>query len=88
MEVVLVPTLQPGDLVVTDNLSPPRRDPTLALIVATGAKVLFLPVYSPGLNPIEKMWSKVQGLLRAAEGLYGPYGKKHFKRVDKKFQPK
>ena len=64
---VLLPTLQPGDIVVMDNLSPHKSDPTLALITHAGARVLFLPPYSPDLNPIEKMWSKVKGLLRGAE---------------------
>lgn len=64
---VLAPTLRPGDIVVLDNLSPHKSDPTLALITNTGAQVLFLPAYSPDLNPIEKMWSKVKALLRAAE---------------------
>ena len=40
---------------------------TLALITQAGVQVLFLPAYSPDLNPIEKMWSKVKALLRAAE---------------------
>jgi transposase len=64
---VLVPTLQSGDIVVMDNLSPHKSDPTLALITNTGARVLFLPAYSPDLNPIEKMWSKIKSLLRTAE---------------------
>ena len=64
---VLLPTLQPGDLVVMDNLSPHKSDPTLALIQNAGAQVLFLLAYSPDLNPIEKMWSKVKNLLRGAE---------------------
>ena len=64
---VLAPTLRPGDLVVMDNLSPHKSDQTLALIASAGAQVLFLPAYSPDLNPIEKMWSKVKGLLRSAE---------------------
>lgn len=67
VEAVLVPTLRPGDLVVMDNLSPHKSDPTLALILQAGAFVLFLPAYSPDLNPIEKMWSKIKYLLRAAE---------------------
>jgi transposase len=67
VEVVLVPTLQPGDIVVMDNLSPHKSDPTLALITQAGAQVIFLPAYSPDLNPIEKMWSKVKALLRALE---------------------
>ena len=64
---LLVPTLRPGDLVVMDNLSPHKSDQTLALIVNAGAQVLFLPAYSPDLNPIEKMWSKVKPLLPEAE---------------------
>jgi transposase len=64
---VLAPTLRPGDIVVMDNLSPHKSDPTLALIARAGAEVLFLPAYSPDLNPIEKMWSKIKGLLRGAE---------------------
>lgn len=64
---VLVPTLRPGDLVVMDNLSPHKSDPTLALIAQAGAQVLFLPAYSPDLNPIEMMWSKVKQWLRSVE---------------------
>lgn len=64
---VLVPTLRPGDIVVMDNLSPHKSDQTTALIVNAGAEVLFLPAYSPDLNPIEKMWSKVKCLLRGAQ---------------------
>ena len=67
VQAVLVPTLQPGDVVVMDNLSPHKSDPTLALITAAGAQVLFLPAYSPDLNPIEKMWSKIKALLRTTE---------------------
>lgn len=67
VEAVLVPTLRPGDTVVMDNLSPHKSDPTLALILQAGAFVLFLPAYSPDLNPIEKMWSKIKSLLRTAE---------------------
>jgi transposase len=64
---VLCPTLRPGDLVVMDNLAPHKSDPTLELITAAGAEVLFLPAYSPDFNPIEKMWSKLKALLRSAE---------------------
>jgi len=64
---VLCPTLRPGDLVVMDNLSPHKHDPTLRLIEDAGAAVRFLPAYSPDLNPIEKMWSKVKQCLRSAE---------------------
>jgi len=64
---ILCPTLRPGDLVVMDNLSPHKSDQTLALIAQAGAEVRFLPAYSPDLNPIEKMWSKVKSYLRGAE---------------------
>jgi len=64
---VLCPTLRPGDVVVMDNLSPHKSAPTLSLITATGAQILFLPAYSPDLNPIEKLWSKIKACLRAAE---------------------
>ena len=67
VEKLLVPTLRPGDIVVMDNLSPHKSDQTLALIASAGAQVLFLPAYSPDLNPIEKMWSKIKALLRSAE---------------------
>jgi transposase len=67
VQAVLVPTLRPGDIVVMDNLSPHKSDPTLQLIAQAGAQVRFLPAYSPDLNPIELMWSKVKTLLRGAE---------------------
>ena len=67
VEQVLAPTLQPGDLVVMDNLAPHKSEETLALIRAVGAEILFLPAYSPDFNPIEKMWSKVKQSLRSAE---------------------
>jgi transposase len=62
---VLVPTLRTGDIVIMDNLAAHKSDKTEALIVAAGAEVRFLPPYSPDLNPIEKMWSKVKNSLRA-----------------------
>ena len=64
---VLCPLLRPGDLVVMDNLAPHKSEPALALIRQTGADVLFLPAYSPDLNPIEQMWSKVKNTLRSLE---------------------
>ena len=64
---ILCPSLRPGDIVVMDNLAPHKNEHTVALIVAAGASVRFLPAYSPDLNPIEMMWSKVKALLRAAE---------------------
>jgi len=67
VQAVLMPTLRPGDIVVMDNLSPHKSDPTLTLIAQVGAQVLFLPAYSPDLNPIEMMWSKVKQWLRSVE---------------------
>lgn len=69
---VLCPTLWPGDIVVMDNLAPHKNEDTVALITATGASVRFLPAYSPDLNPIEMMWSKVKASLRAAEARTHP----------------
>ena len=63
---VLCPSLRPGDVVVMDNLRAHKSAETLALIEAAGASVRFLPAYSPDLNPIEKMWSKVKTSLRSA----------------------
>ena len=72
VEQVLRPTLRPGDLVVMDNLAPHKTEQTLSLIRSTGAEVLFLPAYSPDLNPIEKMWSKVKASPRSAEARTQP----------------
>lgn len=64
---VLVPILRPGDIVVMDNLAPHKSEHTIALIEAAGAQAFFLPPYSPDLNPIELMWSKIKSALRSAE---------------------
>jgi len=61
---VLAPTLQVGDVVVLDNLSSHKVKGVLDPIYAKGARVLFLPQYSPDLNPIELMWSKLKAVLR------------------------
>jgi transposase len=64
---VLIPNLRDGDIVVMDNLAPHKTPSIVAAIEATGAEVWFLPPYSPDLNPIEKMWSKVKQFLRSAK---------------------
>jgi transposase len=61
---VLAPTLRVGDVVVLDNLSSHKVKGVLDPIYAKGASVLFLPQYSPDLNPIELMWSKLKAVLR------------------------
>jgi len=64
---ILMPTLRIGDIVIMDNLSSHKCSETLSLIEDAGAVPMFLPAYSPDLNPIEKMWSKVKEHLRAAK---------------------
>jgi transposase len=61
---VLVPTLRPGEIVALDNLSSHKGPEIREMIEAVGAELWYLPPYSPDLNPIEKMWSKVKELLR------------------------
>lgn len=67
VEHVLYPALRPGDVVVMDNLSSHRVDGVRQWIEKAGAQVLYLPPYSPDLNPIEKAWSKIKQLLRSAK---------------------
>ncbi len=67
MEQILAPRLRPGDWVVCDNLPAHKSRSTRALVEACGARVIFLPPYSPDLNPIELCWSKVKTVLRAAK---------------------
>lgn len=64
---VLRPTLRRGDIVILDNLGAHKDARALELIGEAGAEVRFLPAYSPDLNPIEMMWSKVKSLLRKAQ---------------------
>ena len=69
---VLAPSLRRGDIVILDNLGAHKNERTLALIKQAGAEVRFLPAYSPDLNPIEMMWSKVKALLRKAQARNHP----------------
>jgi transposase len=61
------PSLRPGDIVIMDNLGPHKRPPPIAAIEAAGAEVRFLPPYSPDLNPIEELFSKLKAYLRTAK---------------------
>ncbi len=63
---VLAPTLDPGHLVVMDNLPAHRRAGVRAAIEAAGARLCFLPPYSPDFNPIENAFAKLKALLRKA----------------------
>ena len=63
----LAPTLSAGDVVIMDNLSSHKRSRTRELIESVGAKVSYLPPYSPDLNPIEMIFSKIKQLLRSLQ---------------------
>ena len=60
----LAPTLHKGDIVIMDNLSSHKVRGVIDPIIAAGASVVYLPPYSPDLNPIEMMWSKMKAYLR------------------------
>ena len=64
---VLVPTLRQGDIVVMDNLSSHKPAEIEVMVRAVGAKLWYLPPYSPDFNPVEKMWSKVKEFLRGSK---------------------
>ena len=67
VEQFLVRTLKPGDVVVMDNLGSHKSDAVRAAIKSVGARLLFLPPYSPDLNPIEQFFSKLKQMLRKAK---------------------
>ena len=66
VEKVLLPTLRPGDVVIMDNLGSHKSKAVRQLIRSVGAKLFFLPKYSPDLNPIEQVFAKLKHLLRKA----------------------
>ena len=66
VEMILVPELRPGDIVILDNLSSHKGSQVRALIEAAGAHLLYLPPYSPDFNPIENAFAKLKALLRKA----------------------
>ena len=66
VEQMLVPTLSQGDVVVLDNLASHKRAAIRQAIRSAGARLLFLPPYSPDLNPIEQVFAKLKHLLRKA----------------------
>ena len=66
VEQILVPTLRAGDLVIMDNLGSHKGPAVRAAIRKVGAKLFFLPPYSPDLNPIEQVFSKLKTLLKKA----------------------
>jgi len=66
VEQVLAPSLKPGDIVVLDNLSAHKVPSVREAIEAAGARLLYLPPYSPDFNPIEQLFAKLKALLRRA----------------------
>ncbi len=66
VEQFLVPTLSPGDIVVMDNLGSHKGQAIRRAIRAAGAKLFYLPPYSPDLNPIEQVFAKLKHLMRKA----------------------
>ena len=66
VEQVLVPALKPGDIVIIDNLGSHKGKAVRRSIRAAGAKLFFLPPYSPDLNPIEQVFAKLKGFVRKA----------------------
>jgi len=66
VEQVLAPTLEPGDVVVLDNLAPHKQPEVRAAVEQRGARLQFLPPYSPDFNPIELAFAKLKAFLRAA----------------------
>lgn len=66
VEKVLLPVLRPGDIVILDNLGSHRSKAVRQLIRSVGAKLFFLPKYSPDLNPIEQVFAKLKHLVRKA----------------------
>ena len=80
VEKVLVPALRPGDVVILDNLSSHKGSRVREMIEAAGARLLYLPPYSPDFNPIENAFAKLKALLRKAaertvEGLWRAIGR-------------
>ena len=67
VEQMLLPTLKPDDIVIMDNLGSHKGSQIRKAIRAAGARLLFLPPYSPDLNPIEQVFAKLKTLLRKAE---------------------
>lgn len=66
VETQLVPTLRPGDVVILDNLSSHKSPKAAEMLRDVGARFLFLPPYSPDLNPIEMAFAKLKALIRKA----------------------
>jgi transposase len=81
----LLPTLKPGDIVVMDNLGSHKGIAVRAALRTVGAKLFFLPPYSPDLNPIEQVFAKPKTLLRKAEARTVDFTNLRLERILKTF---
>jgi transposase len=88
VEQFLVPTLEPGDIVIMDNLGSHKGQAIRSLIRAAGAKLFFLPRYSPDLNPIEQVFAKLKTLLRKTDPRTIEQTWKHIGSLLDRFTPK
>ena len=77
----LLPTLKAGDIVVMDNLGSHKAITVRATLRTVGAKLFFLPPYSPDLNPIEQVFAKLKTLLRKAEARTVDFTTQHLQRI-------
>lgn len=87
VEHVLVPSLTPGDVVVMDNLTSHKSPEIRTAIKSAGAFLLYLPAYSPDLNPIEQAFAKLKALLRKAQGRTIPELWSAIARILESFEP-
>jgi transposase len=83
VEAFLVPVLQPGQIVILDNLNTHKNQRVRELIEDAGCSLRFLPTYSPDLNPIELAWSKVKGYLRG-QGIFAWCGCQRARKLGKR----
>lgn len=86
-EQVLAPTLAPGDIVITDNLGSHKSQAVRAAIRKVGARLIFLPPYSPDLNPIEQAFSKIKHWMRQAQKRTIEETWRHIGRLAEAIQP-
>ncbi|MEM9289502.1 MAG: IS630 family transposase [Pseudomonadota bacterium] len=87
VEQLLIPTLQPGDIVILDNLGSHKSKTVRAMIKQAGARLWFLPKYSPDLNPIEQAFSKIKHWMRFAQKRTIEDTWRHVGKVTKAFGP-
>jgi transposase len=88
VEQVLAPALRPGDTVILDNLSAHKVAGVREALAAVGARLLYLPTYSPDFNPIERVFAKIKALLRKAAARSEAALHTAIRRVLRSFKPR